>query len=786
MPMFDFFHRNFMVCNKNFLRSLGLLLFLLLVFSGTNVQAEDDDDECNPCCHHVYYTCSSSCGGTLRDIHQDTCCGESCNSPTYDCEDWQKCDPSEAVGGKCYCDGSCLEKPKDPVYYNNPEYVHQPQHTVGDKDVKLPVKLEWTDVPGWKNKGGPGAHKKDPYGPQSYVIALKNTAVLPNAEEEYTKVLPESEFNSVSDGQPCLLKSAAEVPWNVKACCNTDGTNCGPTAYFSFTTSSAPEPKAPYDPDWVGDKAAENLGVHTDVNTLKLEWCPLRDVMAYRLLAYTVDGKEEKCIHALSQGKDCKPYDIMTANGAGIPPTSLKNSDTGFFTKDFTYSWTVQGCKGLDGINCTDWSQKWKFKLNDFALEPPSLYAPPDDPEGKTPVGLPVKFAWDGKAGSNSYIFDLTGVALTNEEKNRKISTVTIDYPKLQLDKIYTWRVKPCWDYESKECEDAAWSKTFTFRTTGRPPIPESMKPEGSNVGLPAIFTWENVPGAKSFVFQIEGNGINLERTVIDPKVADIGSPDLKPEKTYVWKVKTCAREAGELCGEWSETKSITISAIGAPTNPNPPDGSTIYSDELPKDLTWDKVDGAGAYRTTITYTAKDADETSECPTGTSKEQIVLGPAHQISSSCLGTYVWQVQSCLDTECKLLGGTGPEWTLNIKQNPDNAKTTGGLVICGRNYDNPDTSWNERNACNIGHIFLMLQVIFEFFLFRLSIVILVILVLITGVIFYTSLGDAATIQRVKSLWRAAGLGYLIVLFGWVVVSVLLTVLGFQFGSWWKIKN
>ena len=82
--------------------------------------------------------------------------------------------------------------------------------------------------------------------------------------------------------------------------------------------------------------------------------------------------------------------------------------------------------------------------------------------------------------------------------------------------------------------------------------------------------------------------------------------------------------------------------------------------------------------------------------------------------------------------------------------------------------------------------MLQVIFEFFLFRLSIVILVILVLITGVIFYTSLGDAATIQRVKSLWRAAGLGYLIVLFGWVIVSVLLTVLGFQFGSWWKIKN
>jgi hypothetical protein len=769
---------------KKFFYLAGLLLMLCFFLSAAAILAEDDDDdECTPCCRHVYYTCSSSCGGTLTDVRKDKCCGTSCSRPTYDCEDWQKCDPSEAVDGKCYCDGSCLEKPKDPVYYNNPEYVHQPEHTVGNNDVKLPVKLEWTDVPGWKNKGGPGAHKKDPYGPQSYAIAIKNTTAVASIEEEYKKVLPESEFNSVTDGKACLFKSKSEVPWNVKACCNQDGTNCGPTAYFNFTTSDAPEPIAPYDPDWVGDKAAEKLGLHTEVNSLRLEWCAIPSVMAYKVLAYTVEDNKEECIPQLLEGATCKPYVVQTANGQGTPPNYLRNKDAGFFTKDKTYAWIVQACKGMDNDDCTDWSQKWKLKVNDFKLGQPNLYSPPNDPSGEIPVGLPVKFAWTGTPGSNSYVFELTGVALTNEEKYRKLSTVTIDYPKLKLDTVYTWRVKPCWDFDSQDCEDDAWSETYTFRITGR--APKTLEPEGT-VGLPVIFTWENVPGAKSFIYHIEGSGTNLERTVIEAKVADVSYPDLKPEKTYTWKVKTCAREGGDLCGDWSSVKNVTIKAIGAPTNPNPADGATIYVNELPKDLTWDKVEGADAYKVTVTYTAKDAEEANDCPTGTSKERIVTSPGYLLSASCLGAYVWQVQSCFDIECKVLGGKSPEWTLNVKQNPDDSGSTGGLVVCGRTFDDPDTKWNERDACNIGHIFIMAQVIFEFFLFRVSIIVLVILTLITGVIFYTSLGDAATIQRVKSLWRAAGLGYLILLFGWLIVSVLLMLLGFEFGSWWKIKN
>lgn len=768
---------------------VGVSIFTGFLFAGlvaqTAVFAEEDEEECDPCYRHSYYTCTQNCGGNLKDIYCDGCCGGGCYvHETVKCEDWQKCDPSEAIGGKCYCDGSCLEKPKDPVYYNNPEYTHQPEHNVGNLNVKLPVKLEWTDVPGWKNKGGPGSHKKDPYGPQSYVITFKNTAVLPNGET-YTKTLPESEFESVRDGQSCLFKSNADIPWTVKACCTTDGKSCGPEASWNFISSNAPEPKTPYDPDWVGNKAAVNLGAHTDANTLQLEWCAIPSAQTYELLAYRAElnnptGQEE-CLPPLWNKLTCNPYIIKGANKQETPPNYLKNSEAGFFTKDYTYSWKVRACEH-DSKNCTDWSQKWKFKINDYKLEPPILYSPSDDPTGSTPVGLPVNFSWKGSTGSLSYVFELNGASLTDKEKNRAVPNVVIDYPTLKLDTLYTWRVKPCWDEESKRCEDSAWSKGFTFKTTGRPPIKSSMEPSG-NSNLPAVFEWENVPGAKSFDFHIEGNGINTDETVTDPRVGDVS---LLTDKTYTWKVKTCARGGGELCGQWSDTITVAIKKLGAPANPDPADGSEIYFEDTPRDLTWDSVEGAGAYKVTITYASKDPAEKGACPTGVSKDKIVPEPRYFFDSECLGTYIWQVQSCLDAECRNAGEKSPEWTFTVSQNPENSGNSGGFVVCGRNYDDPDTSWNEREDCNIGHLFIMAQLLFEFLLFKLSIIILIILVLITGIIYYTSLGDASTMERVKSLWRAAGIGYLVLLFGWIVVSIMLSLLGYQFGSWWKIKN
>jgi len=76
------------------------------------------------------------------------------------------------------------------------------------------------------------------------------------------------------------------------------------------------------------------------------------------------------------------------------------------------------------------------------------------------------------------------------------------------------------------------------------------------------------------------GNGVDIEETATENKHQIVS--DLKQGKTYIWKVKTCAKEGGQLCGDWSEEKSITITKIGAPTDPYPTDGATVYTHSIP------------------------------------------------------------------------------------------------------------------------------------------------------------------------------------------------------------
>ncbi|MDD5501787.1 MAG: hypothetical protein PHH57_08995, partial [Candidatus Omnitrophica bacterium] len=61
--------------------------------------------------------------------------------------------------------------------------------------------------------------------------------------------------------------------------------------------------------------------------------------------------------------------------------------------------------------------------------------------------------------------------------------------------------------------------------------------------------------------------------------------------------------------------------------------------------------------------------------------------------------------------------------------------------------------------------------------------------SGVIFYFSAKMEAPdpIAKVKSLWRAAGIGLIIIFSAWFIVSLFLTIFGYQvgvFGPWWQI--
>jgi hypothetical protein len=86
--------------------------------------------------------------------------------------------------------------------------------------------------------------------------------------------------------------------------------------------------------------------------------------------------------------------------------------------------------------------------------------------------------------------------------------------------------------------------------------------------------------------------------------------------------------------------------------------------------------------------------------------------------------------------------------------------------------------------------MIFSIIDFLLWKVIPIVLVLLTLASGVIFYFSgqLGITDPPSQVKSLWKAAGIGLAVVFLAWTGISLILGLFGYQvglLGPWWKIS-
>ena len=618
--------------------------------------------------------------------------------------------------------------------------------------------------------------------PSSYLITIEGTTL-----GTYTAVVDTSEFIPPS----CLLKSGFTHKIKIQACCNPNGTNCGPSLVEQFTTNRAPELISPPDPDWLGPRKLENVK-RDDLG--KLSWCQVEDPnfyqeisfggtkyyrpLSYRVLIYY---SEKDLCHPrlLSQEGKCIPELLTSPPGQPFPPPEFLDENYFFFTRSTSYAWKVQACRDTFGTECTDFSQLWRFSSADFSLPKPELVSPPNDKN--MPIGLPVLLQWKSPF-ANSFIYEVGG-SIKGITTN---SSVSLDYPKLSLDTVYSWKVKPCWDYEGKNCENI-WSDTFYFKTTGAPPELISPISNANNVPIPTTFKWKEVPGAKSYRIKIAG--VTPDEGIVTSEKTErvFGYPDLKQTTTYSWQVKTCADREGKICGKnWSGVESFTTFKLPPPTNPSLKDKEEVFTYQMPRNISWDPVPYAKAYKFTLTYLSKSPEEVSDCPTGKVDEKIVSGPSVFVSLNCLGEYQWQVASCLDENCKEIGESSPVWHFTFSQ-PKGVKK-GGLVPCGRMADDPETPWNEREPCEIKHIFLLIKIIIDFLLWNLTPLVLVALVAVTGVIFYFLSWDPNVLNLVKSIWKAVGIGILIMLLSWTIITIFMSILGYKvgvYGPWWKFS-
>ncbi len=129
--------------------------------------------------------------------------------------------------------------------------------------------------------------------------------------------------------------------------------------------------------------------------------------------------------------------------------------------------------------------------------------------------------------------------------------------------------------------------------------------------------------------------------------------------------------------------------------------------------------------------------------------------------------------------KIYSMTAGDFTLKdleIKYNIQVPVTTGGLVPCGREYDDPATTgWVESDDCTLCHLILMTQLVIEF-LIKISAVVAAFFLAIAGFMYIFAAGKPEKITLAKQIFTRALFGFLIILISWVIIDTLLATFGY----------
>ncbi|MCK4918864.1 MAG: hypothetical protein KAS01_00590 [Candidatus Pacebacteria bacterium] len=111
---------------------------------------------------------------------------------------------------------------------------------------------------------------------------------------------------------------------------------------------------------------------------------------------------------------------------------------------------------------------------------------------------------------------------------------------------------------------------------------------------------------------------------------------------------------------------------------------------------------------------------------------------------------------------------------------------GLIPCGKSCDDPDTAWEEDQACTLCHGILMSQLIIEF-LVKLAGIAAMIAIAIGGFLYMFAAGKQGAIDTAKSMIKNVLIGFIIVFIAWALIDTVLTMFGYIDpigGEWYEM--
>ena len=124
-------------------------------------------------------------------------------------------------------------------------------------------------------------------------------------------------------------------------------------------------------------------------------------------------------------------------------------------------------------------------------------------------------------------------------------------------------------------------------------------------------------------------------------------------------------------------------------------------------------------------------------------------------------------------------------LEVIYGKETPQTYGGLVPCGRNWNDPATGWDDTLPCDFCFLLLMINNIMNF-LIMLAAGIAVLALIITGLLFITSSGDVERKSQAKTALKYVLIGFIIIFIAWIIIDFFLIAFGYldPLGGEWNV--
>ena len=113
------------------------------------------------------------------------------------------------------------------------------------------------------------------------------------------------------------------------------------------------------------------------------------------------------------------------------------------------------------------------------------------------------------------------------------------------------------------------------------------------------------------------------------------------------------------------------------------------------------------------------------------------------------------------------------------------TTGGIIPCGRAWDDPATAWDDTNSCDFCYIVMLLNQIMNF-LIKIAGAIAILAIIVTGFLFITSAGNSERKNNAKTTLKWIIVGFLILFLSWLIADFILSAWGYldPLGGQWSV--